>query len=149
MALEFCFSPCRFLNAFYSKIHGNHFEYIYIYCVCVYLEGASEKQRARTTRITRSGQKKVEIPGQKDGEKDKGCRAALNNLSVPYLAWNCTCFSTLGKLLILPETGMSPVLINNSIGARHRGSDERRPRRLEGLRLTVTRFEGRMNRRKG
>lgn len=86
MALEFCFSPCRFLNAFYSKIHGNHFEYIYIVCVCVYLEGASEKQRARTTRITRGGQKKVEIPGQKDGEKDKGCRAALNNLSVPYLA---------------------------------------------------------------
>lgn len=56
---------------------------IYILCVCVYLEGASEKQRARTTRITRGGQKKVEIPGQKDGEKDKGCRAALNNLSVP------------------------------------------------------------------
>lgn len=53
MALEFCFSRCRFLNAFYSKIHGNHFgvEYIYM-CVCVYLEGASEKQRARTTRIT-------------------------------------------------------------------------------------------------
>lgn len=39
MALEFCFSPCRFLNAFYSKIHDNHFEYIYIVCVCVFGRG--------------------------------------------------------------------------------------------------------------
>lgn len=52
---------------------------IYI-CVCVYLEGASEKQRARTTRITRGGRKKVEIPGQKDGRRIKDA-ATLNNLS--------------------------------------------------------------------
>lgn len=102
-------------------------------CVCVYLGRAKNKERGRHV-LREVDRRKWKFRGKKTGEGQRRDAATLNNLSIllsppppssrEIVRVFCRPVLTLGKLLILPETGrcrVPPALINNSIGVGRDG----------------------------